>query len=100
MVDKISVSKLKIVVNISSMQKCFFYHGKVVQNRWVESNTTFMNNVGSEYWQSSKILLITWELVVTEVNEIFLPKFEKEEERKEHLEGLKYCKQELSEETK
>ena len=61
-----------------------------MQKVWVESNRLFLNYVAAKYRQSVRSSLLAREIVVTEVDEDIIPKFDTEEAEQKHLDSLKY----------
>ena len=76
--------------SIPGLEKCKFVYGMGMQKVWVESNRLFLNYVAAKYGQSVKASLLAGDIVVTEIDEDIIPKFDTEEAEKEHLAGLKY----------
>ena len=72
------------------LEKYCFYYGKGIQINWMESNKVFMDYVGCTFGQSIKALLIAGELVVIEVDESLLLKFETVETKKDYLSKIKH----------
>ena len=59
----------------------------------------FLDFVGSRHGQSVKASLEAGELIVTEVDEKYLKRFETEEEEKTYLTGLKHWEKKLHKQT-
>ena len=83
----------------NSLEKCKFICGQGMQKQWVESATLFMDFVGGRHGQSAKASLEAGEVIVTEVDESILKKFDKEEDLNNYLKGLKYWEKKLHEQT-
>ena len=88
-----------LVTSGSSLDKCKFIYGQGMQRQWVESITLFMDFVGGRYGQSVKASLEAGEVIVTEVDESLLKKFDKEEDQTAYLKGLKYWEKKICEQT-
>ena len=59
-----------------------------MQKDWTHSNSVFLDYAGMRFGQSARASLTVGELVVVEVDKTLMPKFETEEDKKEHLKGL------------
>ena len=79
---------------VPSLGKCQFSYGAGMKKRWVESNSIFLDYIGGKFGQSVKASLQAGELIITEVDETLLPKFDTEAEMKAHVAALKYWEQE------
>ena len=79
----------------TSLNKCHFYYGLEMQKQWVESIGIFLDFVGSKYSQSMKASLEAGELIVIEVDETVLKKFNTKQGEIDHLATLKYWEQEV-----
>ena len=77
-------------VTADGLEKCCFFYSKGMQDNWIESSNIFLDYVESNFGQSVKALLIEGELVVTEVDESLIPKFETAEAEVDYLSKLKY----------
>ena len=86
--------KLVTLTGTASLDKRKLIHGAGVQRWWVESNSKFLDVIGSRYAQSVKASLEAGEVIVTEVDESLLPKFNTDDEMKAHVQGLKFWEQE------
>ena len=75
---------------IPSLSKCKFTYGPGMQKQWVESNHCFLTCITAKYDQSVKMSLVAGEVVVTEVDEDLIPKFETKAEEDTYLAGLKH----------
>ena len=73
--------KMGAAVGPVGLGKCEFTCGPGMQKQWVESVSVFLNFVGSRYGQSVKASLEAGELIVTEVDESILRKFDTETEK-------------------
>ena len=72
------------------LEKCKFVYGQGMQRMWVESNAIFLNWVAAKYGQSVKASLLLGEVLVSEVDEDVIPKFDTKEAEKVYLADLKY----------
>ena len=60
-----------------------------MQKQWVEINSVFLDQIGSRFGQSAKVSIEAGELVVSEIDDSILTKFETEENMKDHVKKLK-----------
>ena len=65
-----------------------------MQKQWIESNSAVLHHIWSKFSQSVKASLEAGEMVMTEVDETLLPRFDAEEDTKAHTAGLKCWEQE------
>ena len=72
------------------LEKCKFVYDSDMQRMWVESNTIFLTWVVAKHSQSVKALLLVGEVVVTEVDEDAISKFDTKEAEKVCLVTLKH----------
>ena len=79
----------------TSLSKCHFSYVPGMQKQWVENMSVFLDFVGSKYGQSVKASIEVGELIVTEVDESILTKFDTLKEETQHLETLNYWEQEV-----
>jgi len=86
--------KPEMKVDIEGLEDSYFYFGPGMQDRWIESNNALLNYVGSKYGQSVRASLIAGSLIVTEVDEELLPKFNTADAEKKYLDSLAYWQQE------
>ena len=84
----------------ASLDKCRFNCGPGMQKQWTESNSLFLNVVGSRFSQSVKASFEAGELVTTKVDESMIPRFDAEEDMNDHMADLKHWKQELNVQSK
>ena len=82
--------KLVALTGTASLGKCRFTYSPGMQKQWVESISVFLDFIGSRCGQSAKASLEARELIVAEVDEKCLKKFETEAQEKTHLNGLKH----------
>ena len=61
-----------------------------MQNNWMKTNNTFLDDVATKYEQSARVSLETRALVVAEVNKALLSKFETLHDKNEYLVRLKF----------
>ena len=71
------------------MENCKFICGKLTQKQWIETNNQFLNDVASKCGQSAKSSLLTGEVVVTDVDEHMIPKFDEKKYETAHLAKMK-----------
>ena len=82
--------KLVTLIGTEGLEKCRFSYGPGMQKQWVESVSLFLDFVGSRCGQSAKASLEAGEMVVTEVDEKYLKKFDAEEEMNAYVSSLKH----------
>ena len=76
------------MVNTTGLEENYFYHGPGMKNKWMESNKALLNLVSINNGQSVNVSLDAGELVVAEVDEIILKKFETEKDKNDHISKL------------
>ena len=81
--------------SIPGLDKIRFSYGPGMQKKWVENNLAFLTHVAAKYGQSAKASLLASEIIVTEVDEDLIPKFDEEEDERVHLAGLRYLERKL-----
>ena len=91
MLEKKSKSEKGIV----SLEKCSFVCRPGMQKKWVEIKSIFLECVGSNCGQSVWESLVSGDLIVAEVDESILPKFETQKEMEDYVKALKYWEQDL-----
>ena len=64
-----------------------------MQKQWVEINSVFLDYLGNRFGKNVKESIKAGELVVTNIDTSSLPKFETEEDAKEHVAKLKHWEQ-------
>lgn len=81
--------------SVPGLDKAKFSYGPGMQKEWVENNLEFLKFIAAKYGQSAKASLLASEAVVTEVDEDLIPRFDTEEDERDHLTGLKYWEKKL-----
>ena len=66
-----------------------------MQKQWVDSNELFLKCVGSKFEQSVRVSLLVGEIIVTEVDEDVIPRFDAETEELKYLGSLKHWEKKL-----
>ena len=87
-------NKSKADATFPGIQNCVFKYGMGMQKKWVENNRIFLDFIARRYGQITKASLEAGELVVTEVDETLIPKFDTEDEQKDHISALKFWEKE------
>ena len=64
-----------------------------MEKKWVESNSVFLDCVEIRFVKSTKASIEVGELVITDIDDNVLTKFETEEAMKEHVAKLKHYEQ-------
>ena len=82
------------MVNVTSLEKYYFYLSLEMQKKSLESNKTLLNFVSSKYRQSVKVSLEVGKLVVTKVDETLLHKFKTEKKNDDYLAALEFQEKE------
>ena len=73
-----------------SISRCRFSYGTGAQKQWVENISVFLDFVGSKHGHSVKASLEAGELIVTEIDESILCKFDTLKDETEYLATLKH----------
>lgn len=92
--DKSVIDKLATVSGATSIGKCEFIYNTDMQKQWIESSNQFLDYAGSKYSQSARSFLEAGKIVITEVDESVLVKFETEADIKAHAATLKHWEKE------
>ena len=67
-----------IIKSMSDLEKCRFIYGQGMQKLWVESNTILLGCVSAKFGQIMKSSLLSGEVVVIDVDEHLIPRFDSE----------------------
>ena len=84
----------------TSLSKCHFSYGPGMQKQWIENISVFLDFVGSEHGQSVEVSIEAGELIVAEVDESILRKFDTLKDETDRLATLKHWEQEMHAQTK
>ena len=88
--------KPEMKANITGLDdKYFFYYGIGMQKQWVDTNKALMNFIASKCGQSVKASIEEGTLVVIEMDDSIMPRFDAEEEEKAYVTGLKHWEKKL-----
>ena len=82
------MTKSVMKTDTKGLEKRHFHYGPGMQDEWIESNDALLEHVGIKYGQSARSSLSSRRLLVSEVNDKLLPKFEMANDKKKHLETL------------
>ena len=61
-----------------------------MQQNWVENKVALMDCVGNKFGQRVKVSMFSGKMIVTKVDDEFIPKFKTEEDKKMHVEVLEH----------
>ena len=77
------------VLSNTGLGKMWFYLWARYAKKWIENRGLFLDYVSSKYSQSAKVSLEAGELIINEVDEIYIKKFDTETQIKEYVAVLK-----------
>ena len=77
------------------LERCQFSHGQGIQKQWVENNDFFLKYVGSKFSHSARVSLVAREVIVTEVGEDLILRFNIKANKEKNLATLKHQKMKL-----
>ena len=81
--------------SVSVLKGRSFACGQGMQKMWVESNEIFLGHIFARFGQSIKVSFLSGKVMVTEVDEDLIPRFDILQEENKHLAGIKHWEQKL-----